>query len=161
MKSLRTHRGAAEKNKRLAYLRGKLLERRSLLLENLHMGVRSTLEETHSPGDETDLANSQLAQDTEFEIGSLEYRAVAEIDNALRRLESGKYGICEDCGRRIPAARLKALPFAYLCIQCKERQEREESASDAFALEWNPLDELTGGEANEDSVPTYRGSKVY
>jgi DnaK suppressor protein len=45
--------------------------------------------------------------------------AVEEIDRALHKIEIGTYGICESCNQPIPKARLKALPYAALCVQCK------------------------------------------
>jgi RNA polymerase-binding protein DksA len=51
-------------------------------------------------------------------------QAVEEIDRALRRMDAGSYGICERCGKKIAVARLEALPFAALCIECKSREER-------------------------------------
>jgi DnaK suppressor protein len=45
--------------------------------------------------------------------------AVEEIDRALSKIESGSYGVCERCGEPIKRARLKALPYAALCIGCK------------------------------------------
>ncbi len=51
-------------------------------------------------------------------------QAVEEIDRALRRMDAGSFGICERCGKKIAVARLEALPFAALCIECKSREER-------------------------------------
>ena len=45
--------------------------------------------------------------------------AVEEIDRALAKIEAGTYGTCEQCGQPIPKARLKALPYATLCVACK------------------------------------------
>jgi RNA polymerase-binding transcription factor DksA len=45
--------------------------------------------------------------------------AVDEIDSALAKIDGGTYGICEQCGRSIPQERLRAIPFASLCVQCK------------------------------------------
>jgi len=45
--------------------------------------------------------------------------AVDEIDHALAKMDAGTYGICERCGNPIPKARLKALPYAALCVACK------------------------------------------
>ena len=45
--------------------------------------------------------------------------AVEEIDRALAKMDAGTYGICERCGNPIPKARLKALPYAALCVACK------------------------------------------
>ena len=45
--------------------------------------------------------------------------AVDEIDHALSKVDSGSYGVCEQCGSAIPKARLRALPYASLCVACK------------------------------------------
>ncbi len=45
--------------------------------------------------------------------------AVDEIDRALAKMDDGTYGVCERCGNAIPKARLKALPYAALCVACK------------------------------------------
>jgi RNA polymerase-binding protein DksA len=50
--------------------------------------------------------------------------AVEEIDRASARMDAGTYGMCERCGKKIAVARLEALPFAALCIECKSREER-------------------------------------
>lgn len=51
-------------------------------------------------------------------------QAVEEIDRALERMKAGAFGYCMSCGAKIPIARLEALPYAALCIQCKAREER-------------------------------------
>jgi RNA polymerase-binding transcription factor DksA len=51
-------------------------------------------------------------------------QAVEEIDRALRRMDAGTYGTCERCSKKISVARLEALAFAALCIECKSRGER-------------------------------------
>ncbi|MBA3432175.1 MAG: TraR/DksA C4-type zinc finger protein [Actinobacteria bacterium] len=47
-----------------------------------------------------------------------------QIDRAAARIDAGTYGVCENCGRPIEPARLKALPHASLCLACKRRDER-------------------------------------
>lgn len=49
---------------------------------------------------------------------------IDQITRAIRRIDDGTYGTCERCGRPIDAARLKALPHALLCMDCKRREER-------------------------------------
>jgi RNA polymerase-binding protein DksA len=49
---------------------------------------------------------------------------IDQITRALGRIDDGSYGTCERCGRPIDAARLKALPHALLCMDCKRREER-------------------------------------
>lgn len=48
-----------------------------------------------------------------------------QVKHALRKFDQGTYGICESCGAPIDRARLKALPYALYCLDCKARMERE------------------------------------
>jgi RNA polymerase-binding protein DksA len=47
-----------------------------------------------------------------------------QVNEALDRIEDGTYGICEVCGGPIPEERLQALPYAKLCISCKQKEEK-------------------------------------
>jgi DnaK suppressor protein len=49
---------------------------------------------------------------------------IDQVDRALSRVEDGSYGSCDNCGRPIEPARLKALPRTLLCTSCKRREER-------------------------------------
>lgn len=51
-------------------------------------------------------------------------RLLAQVDEALTRMDAGTYGICTNCGRPIAPARLMALPWAALCIDCQGKSER-------------------------------------
>jgi DnaK suppressor protein len=148
--------------RKMAYVRGKLLEKRARLLEQMDAELKEPAEPTGIPGDPADVAHTVSARETSYEIGSVESRAVAQIDYVLQRIESGKYGICDDCGKRIPAARLRVMPFAYLCLECKQRDERADEASDeAAALEPLDLGELGEGGTGEaeSQQPTIRGGR--
>ena len=50
-------------------------------------------------------------------------RALAEVEDALKRMDSGNYGICQHCGEKIDRARLRVLPMASLCLHCQRRLE--------------------------------------
>lgn len=67
--------------------------------------------------------------DREFALNlvSSEHDAVFEIDNALRRISEGVYGVCDTCGCAIEKARLMALPFARNCVKCQSENERGRS----------------------------------
>ena len=51
-------------------------------------------------------------------------RTLRQIDTALARLHAGRYGFCSSCSDPIPLARLRAVPFATLCVPCQERHEK-------------------------------------
>ena len=71
--------------------------------------------------------------DREFALSmvSNEQEALYEINEALKRLENGTFGICESCGQEIGFKRLKARPVTTLCIDCKTQQEAEEKIREA------------------------------
>lgn len=64
--------------------------------------------------------------DREFSLGiaSNDRKVIQVIDEALKRIDEGKFGLCLDCGKSISKARLKALPYAWLCVKCKESLEK-------------------------------------
>jgi RNA polymerase-binding transcription factor DksA len=65
-----------------------------------------------------------IERERDLALSASARQAVEEIDRALFRMETGIYGVCERCSKRISVARLEALPFAALCIDCKSREER-------------------------------------
>src|SRR4051812_7616851 len=62
---------------------------------------------------------SNVERELDLVLSAQARAAVDEIDRALGKIDNGTYGTCESCGQPIPRARLKALPYAALCVQCK------------------------------------------
>lgn len=65
--------------------------------------------------------------DREFSLGlaSNERTFIYELDDALKKIEDGTFGICEDCKTMISKTRLKAVPYARLCVKCQEKKEKK------------------------------------
>lgn len=65
--------------------------------------------------------------DREFSLGlaSSERKSLYELDDALKRIEEGVFGICDDCKTSITKIRLKAVPSARLCIKCQQKREKK------------------------------------
>lgn len=76
--------------------------------------------------DEMDLTSSELEQSMRLRLRNREALFLKKIDEALKRIASGCFGDCEDCGAEIETRRLEARPTASLCVSCKEEQERAE-----------------------------------
>ena len=76
--------------------------------------------------DEMDLASSEYLQSFTFRLRGRERFFLDKIDQALRRIEDGSFGVCESCEEPISIKRLEARPETTLCIRCKEDQERVE-----------------------------------
>jgi DnaK suppressor protein len=68
-----------------------------------------------------------FVQEMDFALMEMKAESLGKIDEAIRRLERGVYGICAECGGEIAAARLKALPFATLCVSCQQREESQQA----------------------------------
>jgi RNA polymerase-binding protein DksA len=98
-------------------------------LENLHDETRGTLyddagEETAFDNHLADTATETYDRELDYTLEENAVHVLSEIDAALQRIEHGTYGMCTNCGRRIPEERLEALPWATLCIDCQREQER-------------------------------------
>ncbi len=76
--------------------------------------------------DEMDLASSEYLQSFTFRLRGREKVFLDKIERALRKIEEGSFGTCEECGEEITVKRLEARPETTLCIRCKEDQERHE-----------------------------------
>ncbi len=73
------------------------------------------------PDDEVAAASANMSRDMMAATLERERRTLGEIESALARMEEGEYGVCANCGVAIPQARLKALPWARVCVNCAER----------------------------------------
>jgi len=78
--------------------------------------------------DEFDLASSEYAQSLTFRLRDREKFLLSKIDKALKKIEAGEFGVCEECGEEISIKRLEARPVTTLCIRCKEEQEKVEKS---------------------------------
>jgi DnaK suppressor protein len=113
----------------------KELKRFQEMLEEKRRSVldraRQTLSEnmtldTNDLPDEMDLAASEYIQSFEFRLRGREKSLLTKLDNALKKIEEGTFGVCEVCEEPIGKKRLEARPETTLCIRCKEDQERDE-----------------------------------
>ena len=109
----------------LVNLRTILVRRRDALRSAL-AGDLSLLKElrSESPGDMIDAALDSAQDEISSQLAEVESRELAHIENALERMKSGEYGLCEVCSCKIPMARLHALPYATMCIECQRDLER-------------------------------------
>ena len=101
----------------------KLLNERKLELLNEAGKTVDGMDENGNFPDPTDRASMESDRSFTLRIRDRERKLIAKIEEALRRLEDGSYGVCEQCGEKIGAARLKARPVTTLCIDCKSVQE--------------------------------------
>lgn len=108
-------------------VRGQLEAKRRELLEGVQRARQLSSEENEAGApDIADRATSAFARDFSFSVSENEARLLRLIDEALARLQNGRYGLCVNCAEPIEAPRLRALPWARHCIACQELQDRGE-----------------------------------
>ena len=103
-----------------------LKKREDLVLEISRRSKASTESAAQDIGDILDSVSEERTRELDLILTDREKRKLAQIDDALDRIEDNTYGLCEECGVKIPKARLKVLPFAKFCVECQEKNEREE-----------------------------------
>jgi DnaK suppressor protein len=77
-------------------------------------------------GDDLEQSDADVQGDIEFALLQMRAETLARIDEALIRLDAGKYGSCFECAAEISERRLRALPFAVRCQACEERREKDQ-----------------------------------
>jgi DnaK suppressor protein len=81
---------------------------------------------TSMPNDLAELGTGNFDQEFTLSLLGNEKDALDQIEAAIQRIEDGKYGRCETCNVQIPKARLDAIPYASLCMQCASLQEEDD-----------------------------------
>lgn len=80
---------------------------------------------TDDLADEADLTSVELSQGVVFTLREKEQKTLAEIDEALQRMDDGSYGCCEECDEQIGSKRLEIFPTARFCITHQEEAEEK------------------------------------
>lgn len=112
-------------------IRALLLERKRTIEKDIKRDFSRSLEDT---AEETTVVGVNEGKESRVDVGremryqvmSQRSRELKQIRQALVRIETGGYGICDECGSRIRFERLKAMPFAQLCRNCQHASEQKE-----------------------------------
>jgi len=100
-----------------------LLRKRDELLASIRSKPEALTASLQTP-DAVEFAVKTAEQDVTARTADLRSQTLKEVENALKRVSGGSYGVCESCGEEISAARLKALPWARYCVLCQELRSR-------------------------------------
>jgi len=112
--------------RQLEYFKNKLLTWKEDILRESRETVSHLQTETENHPDIADRASSETDRSLELRTRDRQRKLISKIDEALRRIEDGVYGYCEETGEPIGLARLQARPIATLCLEAQERHERRE-----------------------------------
>ncbi len=108
--------------KELEKIKKTLIEKRDTLMSSIGNRVKYDLSE-NEVGDPIDDASSSLDKELLFGASENEKKVMEEIESALKRIEKGTYGKCEQCGVKIEEKRLKVLPYSRYCIKCQIKND--------------------------------------
>ena len=106
-------------------IKNMLLLTRKELLKDVSESIRAESDHLkHDIGDFYDQASSDRDRELSLMLADREREKLTYVDDALKRIELGTYGICESCEEIIEKERLIAMPFTKLCLSCQEDIER-------------------------------------
>lgn len=113
-------------DRQVAYFRQKLLSWKEDILKESKETINHLQDENHVLPDIADRASSETDRSLELRTRDRQRKLIAKIDAALKRIEDGSYGYCEETGDPISLKRLDARPIATLSIEAQERHEKRE-----------------------------------
>lgn len=149
--------------------RDKLLQLRDAMVDSMAGVAQDTLR-SRAEGSEAsafgmhqaDAGSDAYDRDFALSLLSQEQDALYEIDQALKRIELGTYGVCEMSGKPIPHMRLEAIPFARFTVQCQAQLEKQNKASrvrQSVTSLFGLTDEEGGDGEEEEATPTPDANK--
>jgi DnaK suppressor protein len=112
--------------RQLEYFKQKLINWKEDILRESRETLTHLQSETENHPDLADRASSETDRSLELRTRDRQRKLISKIDDALRRIEDGNYGYCEETGEPIGIARLDARPIATLSLEAQERHERRE-----------------------------------
>lgn len=110
----------------LEYFRAKLMSWREELVEESKQTIDNLRDEVRDVGDEAERATRETENSLELRTRDRYRKLISKIDKALKRIEDGSYGYCEETGEEIGVERLEARPIATLCLDAQERWEHRQ-----------------------------------
>jgi len=113
--------------KHLAFFKKKLLDWKTELKRSSNEALfNSSLDDNSTSADIVDQASSYTEKNVEMRSINRQIKLISKIESALKKIQDGTYGFCEDTGEPIGLKRLMARPVATLCIAAQEKHEKDE-----------------------------------
>ncbi len=106
--------------------RKQFIERREALASGLRLAIAEFIDDGNVYTDVVDQASAEADKSFSLQMKNRDRSVLAQIDEAIKRLDGGTFGSCEHCSESIAEARIDAFPFTTLCIDCKAELESEE-----------------------------------
>jgi DnaK suppressor protein len=112
-------------------IRSLLLEKKQTIERDIRRNFSRFLEESSEESTVVDMEDGDesrvdVGKEMSYQVMSRWSRELKKINEGLQRIDSGEYGVCDECESRIRFERLKAMPFAQLCLNCQQESEERE-----------------------------------
>lgn len=135
-------------------LKATLVARRDALRKALgtERNVLEEIREQAKPGDTAEAAHKASNEDIGARLIDAETQELRRIGVALKLMDEGVYGVCEDCDCKIPMARLNALPYVTRCIKCQQTFEREGGQQALEDAKWERLSRVSSADEPEPEL---------
>ena len=112
--------------RQVEYFRTKLIDWKNSILQESKGTIEGMQQDTRNIPDSADRASEETDRALELRTRDRQRKLILKIDAAIRRIEDGSYGYCEETGEPISLKRLDARPIATLSLEAQERHERKE-----------------------------------
>jgi DnaK suppressor protein len=143
---------AMNRDQFLAKMREYLTDSKTKLLREMTAQLQTGRDARRDDGmDSGDLAFEENEREVSIMLSERERLRIGRIDDAIGRIASGKYGLCEMCGFDVTEERLNAMPFARLCCDCQQEQEQDAKTRHRYEERPNMCDELGSIHAPEET----------
>jgi DnaK suppressor protein len=147
-------RTATSRDRFLAKMYRYLTETKARLVQEAESAVRTAREGSRDECmDSCDLASEDNERELRTMLAERDRLKIGQIDDALGRIASLKYGLCETCGLEVVEERLNAMPFTRLCCDCQQERERESRTRPRYDESPYEGHTLSSIDAQEESSP--------
>lgn len=117
-----------------------LVARRNELRNRLNGNLQDLGGSSAGSGDMADAAFGSVGDEMACQLAQLEAKELMQTEIALMRIKQGRYGICEVCAKKIPVARMDALPYTITCVKCHSEVAKDSHWLDAqMASDWDRI----------------------
>ena len=113
-------------DRQVEYFKTKLIDWKNSILEESKGTIEGMQQDTRNIPDSADRASEETDRALELRTRDRQRKLIIKIDAAIRRIDDGSYGYCEETGEPISLKRLDARPIATLSLEAQERHERKE-----------------------------------
>jgi DnaK suppressor protein len=120
-----TKKALSSRGKKILQIKDDLLKQKEFLIEEAENAMNALPEQTVFP-DLGDQASAETDRSFMLRLRGREQKLLKKIEDAIDRIDTGEYGICDICGDEIGIKRLEARPVTTMCIECKTEQEEDE-----------------------------------